>query len=167
VVGDDRRICVISDRHLTIKAVFQSSIYGWDEASGLAVHRLYAQRIAENMLKICQNKIDVSKFKKACRKNSLWKLKAYLDEVEGWSKDGMTYLNNIGTECDTDPNVEWTPHVWSLCHDKGNMWGIMTSNGSESLHKVFKEACGLPVCALVETSYYTFLEWFNKKKIVC
>jgi hypothetical protein len=111
VVGDDRRICVISDQHLTIKAVFQSPIYGWDEESGLAVHRLCVQYIAENILKMCQNKIIVSKFKKACRKNSPWKLKTYLDEVEGWSKDGRAYLNSIGTKCDTDPNAEWAPHM--------------------------------------------------------
>jgi MULE transposase domain len=167
VVGDDRRICVISDQHLTIKAVFQSPIYGWDEESGLAVHRLCVQYIAENILKMCQNKIIVSKFKKACRKNSPWKLKTYLDEVEGWSKDGRAYLNSIGTKCDTDPNAEWAPHMWSLCHDKGNRWGmIMTSDGSESLHKVFKEACGLLVCALVEASYYKLLEWFNKRRLL-
>jgi MULE transposase domain len=106
VVGDDRRICVISDRHLVIKAIFQSPIYDWDEASGLAIHRLCAQHIPENMLKIYRNKIAVSKFKKACRKNSPWKLKAYLDEVEGWSKDGRAYLNSIGTKCDIDPNTE-------------------------------------------------------------
>jgi hypothetical protein len=38
VIGDDRRICVISDQHLTIKAIFQNLIYGWDGTSGLAVH---------------------------------------------------------------------------------------------------------------------------------
>jgi hypothetical protein len=51
VIGDDTRICVISNQHLTIKAVFQNLIYGWDETSDLAVHRLLAQHIAENMSK--------------------------------------------------------------------------------------------------------------------
>jgi hypothetical protein len=44
--------------------------------------------------------------------------------------------------------------------------GIMTSNGSKSLHKLFKEARGLSVCALVETSYYKLLEWFNKRRLI-
>jgi hypothetical protein len=56
--------------------------------------------------------------------------------------------------------------MWSLCHDKCNRWGIMISNGSESLHKVFKEARGLPVCALIEALYYKLLEWFNKIRLL-
>jgi hypothetical protein len=42
----------------------------------------------------------------------------------------------------------------------------MTSNGFESLHKVFKEARGLSVCAPVETSYYKLLESFNKRRLL-
>jgi hypothetical protein len=42
----------------------------------------------------------------------------------------------------------------------------MTSNDSESLHKVFKEAHGILVCALVEASYYKFLEWLNKRRLL-
>jgi hypothetical protein len=48
--------------------------------------------------------------------------------------------------------------MWSICHDKDNRWGIITSNNSESLHKVFKEARGLLICALIEASYYKLLE---------
>jgi hypothetical protein len=70
VIGDDRKNCVISDQHLTIRAVFGSFMYGWNESSGQVVHRLYAQHITENILKECQNQIVVRKFKKACRKNS-------------------------------------------------------------------------------------------------
>jgi hypothetical protein len=70
VIGGDRRICVLSNRHLTIKVIFQSPIYDWDEACGLAIHRLCAQYIIENILKMCRNKITLSKFQKACRKNS-------------------------------------------------------------------------------------------------
>jgi hypothetical protein len=39
----------------------------------------------------------------------------------------------------------------------------MTSNAAESLNNIFKEACGLPICAIVEATYYKFLEWFNKR----
>jgi hypothetical protein len=42
----------------------------------------------------------------------------------------------------------------------------MISNGSESLHKVFKEARGRPVCVIVITTYYKLLEWFNKRKLL-
>ena len=42
----------------------------------------------------------------------------------------------------------------------------MTSNGSESLHMVFREARGLPICALVIQTYYKLLEWFNKRRML-
>jgi hypothetical protein len=42
----------------------------------------------------------------------------------------------------------------------------MTSNGSESLHKVFKEARGRPICALVLATYYKMLDWFNERKLL-
>jgi hypothetical protein len=42
----------------------------------------------------------------------------------------------------------------------------MISNGSESLHKVFKEARGRLVCTIVITMYYKLLEWFNKRKLL-
>jgi hypothetical protein len=42
----------------------------------------------------------------------------------------------------------------------------MTSNGSESLHKVFKEAHGRSVCAIIIATYYKLLEWFNQRKLL-
>jgi hypothetical protein len=40
----------------------------------------------------------------------------------------------------------------------------MISNAAESLNNVFKEARGLPICAIVEAAYYKLLEWFNKRR---
>jgi hypothetical protein len=42
----------------------------------------------------------------------------------------------------------------------------MISNGSESLHKVFKEARGKPVCALIIATHYKLLEWLNQRKLL-
>jgi hypothetical protein len=72
----------------------------------------------------------VSKFKKACRKNSPSNFKKYFDQAVGWSKTERQYLNRMGKEDETDEGKKWAPHKWFLCHDKGNRWGIMTTNGS-------------------------------------
>jgi hypothetical protein len=40
----------------------------------------------------------------------------------------------------------------------------MTSNAARSLNNVFKEARGLPICAIVEATYYKLLERFNKRR---
>ena len=166
VIRDNKKICVISDRHLGIRAVFRSDRYGWSEANGEAVHRLCAQHVAENMLKNCRNEMACLKFKKACRKNSPWNFKKYLQEVENWDPSSRKYLDSVGKQDETNENEIWAPQTWSLCHDKGNRWGIMTSNGSESLHMVFREARGLPICALVIATYYKLLAWFNQRKVL-
>jgi hypothetical protein len=54
----------------------------------------------------------------------------------------------------------WTQHL-----DEGlNRWGIMTSNGSESLNNLFRIARQLPVCAIVENTWYKCVEWFYQRR---
>ena len=44
--------------------------------------------------------------------------------------------------------------------DGGYRFGIITTNGSESLNAVFKESRMLPVAALVEETFYKCNRWF-------
>jgi hypothetical protein len=45
-----------------------------------------------------------------------------------------------------------------------NRWGIMTSNGSESLNNVFMIARQLLVCAIIENTWHKYVEWFYKRR---
>jgi hypothetical protein len=83
--GNNRKICVISDHHATIKHIFENSSYDWHEETCNSVHRLCTQQISENILKKFKNKYVAETFKKAAHKNSPWKLKEYLDQIEHWS----------------------------------------------------------------------------------
>jgi len=163
VIGD-RKICVISDRHAAIKHIFRNPGYGWHEEGNEAVHRLCAQHLAENLLKNCKNQYAVDAFKAACRHSNPWDFKASLEQVEYWSKDALQYIKGIGKKDETNENEPEVPSKWSLCHDGGQRWGIMTSNAAECLNNVFKEARGLPICAIVEATYYKLLEWFNNRR---
>jgi len=164
IVGNNKKICVISDRHAAIKHIFQNPSFDWHEEADEAVHRLCAQHLAENLLKKCSNKYAVDAFKKACRENSPWNLKNSLDKVIYWSEEAAKYIKGIGKRNENDEKELEVPCKWSLCYDEGHRWGIMTSNAAESLNNVFREARGLPVCAIVEATYYKLLEWFNKRK---
>jgi hypothetical protein len=54
----------------------------------------------------------------------------------------------------------WVQHL-----DGGlNRWGIMTSNGSESLNNVFRIARQLLVCAIVENTWHKCVEWFYQRR---
>jgi hypothetical protein len=54
---------------------------------------------------------------------------------------------------------------WAQHLDGGlNRWGIMTSNGSESLNNVFRIAIQLSVCTIVENTWHKCVEWFFKRR---
>jgi hypothetical protein len=54
---------------------------------------------------------------------------------------------------------------WAQHLDGGlNRWGIMTSNGLESLNNVFRIARQLPVCAIVENTWHKCVEWFYQRR---
>jgi hypothetical protein len=80
--GNNRKICVISDCHAVIKYIFENPGYDWHEETCNSVHRLCTQYISENILKKFKNKYVAETFKKTARKNSPWKLKKYLDQIE-------------------------------------------------------------------------------------
>jgi hypothetical protein len=48
--------------------------------------------------------------------------------------------------------------------DGGYRFGIMTSNGSESLNAVFKASRTMPVCAIVEATFYKCNIWFVQRR---
>jgi hypothetical protein len=54
---------------------------------------------------------------------------------------------------------------WAQHLDGGlNRWGIMTSNGSESLNNVFRIARQLSICAIVENTWHKCVEWFYQRR---
>jgi MULE transposase domain len=68
--GNNKKICVISDRHAAIKYIFENPDYDLHEETCNSVHRLCTQHIAENILKKFKNKYAAETFKKVARKNS-------------------------------------------------------------------------------------------------
>jgi hypothetical protein len=56
---------------------------------------------------------------------------------------------------------------WAQHLDRNlNRWGIMTSNGSESLNNVFRIARQLPICAIIENTWHKCVEWFYNRREV-
>ena len=41
---------------------------------------------------------------------------------------------------------------WTVSHDDGKRWGVLTTNLSESFNGVLKKARGLPVTAMIRLS---------------
>ncbi len=74
------------------------------------------------------------------------------------------YLNRVGKVRPNDvmelSNYE---KIFQTC-DGGYRFGIMTTNGSESLNNVFRTSRRLPVCAIVEDTFYTCNRWFVQRR---
>ncbi|KAJ3678781.1 hypothetical protein LUZ61_021322 [Rhynchospora tenuis] len=171
VIGDmNRKYCVVSDRHKAIKAVFASTEYGW-KAQGpqkVAIHRYCMQHVAENLFKKVgggkQNKglKDFFKVKLANKKNED-RFRERWEQLKAANRIAYEYLRNCGKHDETDRKERPKLFMWAQAFDKGHRWGLMTSNGSESLNSIFRVERRLPVTAIVEGTFYKCANWMNKR----
>jgi MULE transposase domain/SWIM zinc finger len=158
------RIGVISDQHLAIKAIFQYPQYGWSEQNGDVVHRYCMQHISENLYKTCPDQHLVELFKWTAAKKKPRRFKEGMLSIRQQYPKGYQFLLTVGTTIDENDKEIKHPSKWAQCKDKGYRWGIMTSNGSESLNRVFKTVRCLPVVAIVEGTWYKCVSWFDERR---
>ncbi|KAH0703208.1 hypothetical protein KY285_017486 [Solanum tuberosum] len=52
---------------------------------------------------------------------------------------------------------------WTISHDGGKRWGVLTTNLSESFNGVLKKARGLPVTAMVRLSLEQTIERYTRR----
>jgi hypothetical protein len=65
------RICIISDQHVVIKAIFKYPQYDWSEENEDIVHRYCMQHISKNFYKACPNQDTKNLFKKTVAKKKI------------------------------------------------------------------------------------------------
>jgi MULE transposase domain len=80
VVGPGK-ITVISDQHLSIRAVFERPNFGWQESTDETVHRYCTQHIAQNIYKNCHIKRIKALFKQAIRHKKSWRCEKYIKKL--------------------------------------------------------------------------------------
>jgi hypothetical protein len=164
VVGPGK-ICVLSDQHLAIRGVFAAPNLGWCEENNEAVHRLCSQHIAANVWKRFPQKWLRTVFKKYVAKKKIWRFEEGMDIIKQRDTKAHDYIMKIGKQNRNNDAEPLALHKWTQVHDGVlNRWGIMTSNGSEVLNSVFKMARQLPVCALVEKTFYKCVDWFVNRR---
>jgi hypothetical protein len=78
--------------------------------------------------------------------------------------NGYRFLLTIDTIVDQNDKEKINPNRWAQCKDKRYRWGIMTSNGLESLNRVFKTCRCLLVVAIVEGTWYKCVNWFDERR---
>lgn len=74
------------------------------------------------------------------------------------------YLKKYGKKNPDDPFESSNyDKIFQTC-DGGFRFGIMTTNGSESLNHVFQKSRRLPVAAIVEETFYKCNAWFVQRR---
>ncbi|XP_010660151.1 uncharacterized protein LOC104881478 [Vitis vinifera] len=145
-VTNRRKLCVISDRHPGIMAAMSDVHLGWSEP--YAYHRVCMRHLASNFM---------TRFKDKILKNLMCR-GALATKIEKFNK----HMNTIGRiNAAAQQWLEAIPfEKWTLSHDGGRMYDIMTTNMSEVFNSVLKGARSLPVTALVQLTFFRLNSYF-------
>jgi hypothetical protein len=130
----------------------------------LLVHRYCVQYISENLYKACLNQDIKDLFKWIASKKKSCRFKEGMLCIRQQYPNGYKFLLTVGTTVYQNGKEKINPSRLTQCKDKGYRWGIMTSNGSESLNRVFKICRCLPVIAIVEGTWYKCINWFDERR---
>ena len=76
----------------------------------------------------------------------------------------LNYLNKVGKRNSNDKDELPCLEKLYQAMDGGHRWGIMTTNGSESLNNVFKLTRRLPITAIVQDTFYKMTSWFCERR---
>ncbi|KAL5138184.1 hypothetical protein HKD37_10G028429 [Glycine soja] len=133
-VTDKNGICLISDRHSSIKSVVANKALGWQPPHGYHVYCV--RHIASNFNR---------KFNNAKQKEMLKKL----EKFRQLSPTIATWIDRISKD------------KWTMAYDReGRRYGHMTTNLSECINKVLKDCRNIPITALVKSTYSRCRKYF-------
>ncbi|CAJ2653869.1 unnamed protein product [Trifolium pratense] len=147
-VTPQENICMISDRHASIKSAYENPSNGWN---GTSSHVYCLRHVAQNFVRAIKNR----------------KLRKYAVNM-GYAPSEATFLywRHRILKKNTSA-LEWVDNLpkekWTQAYDGGIRWGHMTSNLAEAMNSVFKDIRGLPITALVQATYYRLAKLFAKR----
>ncbi|KAH1254586.1 hypothetical protein GmHk_04G011007 [Glycine max] len=147
VVEDKNGICLISDRHASIKFVVANEALGWQPPHDYHVYCV--RHIASNFNR---------KFNNAKQKEMLKKL--------GYTPCKHIFDQNLEKFCQLSSAIAtWIDRIskekWTMAYDReGRRYGHMTTNLSECINKVLKDCRNIPITALVKSTYSRCRKYF-------
>ncbi|XP_078172784.1 uncharacterized protein LOC144566610 [Carex rostrata] len=123
------------------------------------------QHVAENLSKATGGDTWVTDtFRWNCRKKKPRRVVEMTSSFARYMPKANLYLMKVGKNNPRDVNEDPAYEKIYQSRDGGWRWGIMTTNGSESLNAVFKQSRMLPVAAVVEDTFYKLNAWFQERR---
>ena len=143
-------ICLISDRHASIKAAMGNDNPWWRPP--YAYHVYCLRHVISNFNKA----INDAKLKKmatrAGMQRQIRKFDRDMRRIEELSPTAADWLKKISVE------------KWTAAHDGGRRYDIMTTNLSECFNDVLKNARFLPITALVQLTFFRLVTYFEQRR---
>ncbi|GFZ21847.1 hypothetical protein Acr_29g0010090 [Actinidia rufa] len=81
-----------------------------------------------------------------------------MDEIKKLGTNSKSAARAYRALCNEDPRK------WTLAHDGGYRWRVITTNDSECYNNVLTSACDLPITSCVEITFYRLVATFNNKR---
>ncbi|KAH1249527.1 hypothetical protein GmHk_05G012859 [Glycine max] len=146
-VTDKNGICLISDRHASIKSDVANEVPGWQPPHGYHVY--CARHIASNFNRKFNNAKQKEIFKKLVYTPFKHVFDQNLEKFRQLSPAIARWIDRFSKE------------KWSMTYDtSGRRYGHMTTNLSECLNKVLKDCRSIPITTLVKSTYSRCRKYF-------
>jgi hypothetical protein len=151
VLGPDRQVCMILDRHRGLLNDAKEHLEGYPPL----IHRWCSRHFATNIWKKQRSKEVIARLKMLCKIKEEEKFKARLKELEKiLNDDAKAWL------------FEQLPEKskWALAFDEGgSRYGIMTINISEVFNFILKGICSLSISSIVDYTFHKCNEYFMNR----
>ncbi|XP_027337546.1 uncharacterized protein LOC113851276 [Abrus precatorius] len=142
-------LCLISDRHETMRSAYSRSGSVWTENN--SVHVYCIRHIAQNFMR---------RFKNPALKKDV------VNMAYGMTESRFFYYYNIVKDNNSE-SAQWLDNIprekWALAWDNGRCWGHMTTNLAESINSILKKTRNLPICSMVMATYTCCNKFFIER----
>ncbi|XP_050918592.1 uncharacterized protein LOC127136029 [Lathyrus oleraceus] len=133
-VTSQPNLCLISDRHESIKSSYNNPDNGWQHPPSSHVYCI--RHIAQNFMREFRDKELRKKIINMGYALNEATYEYYRGEIRKVNIEALQWVDNIPRE------------KWTRSFDGGKRWGHMTTNLTESMNSVLKSKRNLPITAL-------------------
>ena len=144
-------LCLISNRHPGIQAVFKDTSRGFLQPP-MTKHRYCLHHLCSNVNTRWNNKTLKNLVWRAASATQEQKFNATFKLIENVNQAVHQYLNDVSQD------------KWALAFDKGYRYGAMTTNVSECFNGALKGACSLPIMAMVKCTWFKLNACFDDRR---
>ncbi|CAL5324459.1 unnamed protein product [Camellia sinensis] len=153
VCRDREGVTLISDQHIALLSVL-SRIWDNPAVQPRGYHRYCLRHVCSNFNEKFDNTVAKDLVWRAGSARQVRKFNKIMDDIYKLEKNAERWFRRMN------------PIHWTLCHDGGCRWGILTTNHIEGFNGVLKGARSVPITASVEITFYRLVKYFDEGRTI-